>query len=303
MSYLSDNALSLSDRVFISYAREDEKFVLRLASELRTRGISIWLDQWDISPGADWDQSIDRALHESERFIVILSPAAVSSRQVRAEIQAAIDTAKAVFPVLYKDCEVPRVIRLYQFLDFRDDHECSQTLERLAEALHGEKEPPPPPYPPSTASKIWRTRHLVLATAAGVALIGGGLLLFIFFHFSSWPIIPNDKHQVAAPSDVARGTTATPSDVARGTTATPSDVARGTLQVNVNVDAARVGVDGTEVGVAHRVAPLILLGLAAGDHRLRVEADGYQPQERRVNVGQNNWLSEGFILREQTKAH
>src|SRR5512132_1983842 len=30
MSYLSDNALSLSDRVFISYAREDEKFVLRL---------------------------------------------------------------------------------------------------------------------------------------------------------------------------------------------------------------------------------------------------------------------------------
>ena len=282
----------MSDRVFISYAREDEKFVLRFASELRTRGISIWLDQWDISPGADWDQSIDRALRESERFIVILSPAAVSSRQVRAEIQAAIDTAKAVFPVLYKDCEVPRVIRLYQFLDFRDDHECSQTLERLTEALHGEKEPPPPPYPPSTASKIWRTRHLVMATAAGVALVGGGLLLFIFFPFSSWPIILNDKHQVA-----------TPTDVARGTTAAPSDVARGNLQVNVNVDAARVGVDGTEVGVAHRVAPLILLGLAAGDHRLRVEADGYQPQERRVNLAQNNWLSEGFILREQTKAH
>ena len=96
----------MSDRVFISYAREDEKFVLRLASELRTRGISIWFDQWDISPGADWDQSIDKALHESERFIVILSPAAVSSRQVRAEIQAAIDTAKAVFPVGYRLAQI-----------------------------------------------------------------------------------------------------------------------------------------------------------------------------------------------------
>jgi TIR domain/PEGA domain len=268
----------MSDRIFISYAREDQTFVFRLARELRTRGISIWLDQWDISPGADWNQSIDRALRETERFIVILSPAAVTSRQVRAEIQAAIDTAKAVFPVLYKDCEVPRVIRLYQFIDFRDDHEYSQRLERLAEVLHGENEPLPPPYPSSTASKIWR--RLILATAAGVALVGGGLLLFIFF-FPFSGSIPNDKHQVA----------------------TPSDVARGTLQVNVNVDAARVSVDGTEVGIAHRVAPLILLGLAAGDHRLRVEADGYQPQERRVNVGQNNWLSEGFILREQTQAH
>ena len=69
------------------------------------------------------------------------------------------------------------------------------------------------------------------------------------------------------------------------------------------MDAARVSVDGTEVGVAHRVAPLILLGIGAGDHRLRVDADGYQPQERRVNLAQDNWLSEGFILREQTQAH
>jgi hypothetical protein len=195
----------MSARVFISYAREDQEFVLRLANELRTRGISIWLDQWDILPGADWDQSIDRALHESERFIVILSPAAVTSRQVRAEIQAAVDTAKAVFPVLYKDCEVPRVIRLYQFLDFRDDHEYSQTLKRLAEALRGEKEPALSWYPPSTASRIWRTWRLTLATAAAVALVSG-LLLFIFSPFSG-PIhtwISNLPSSSNAPSTTSR---------------------------------------------------------------------------------------------------
>ena len=117
----------MSDRVFISYARADQTFALRLAADLRTREIPTWLDQWDISPGADWDQGIDLALRESEGFLVILSPSAVTSRQVRAEIQAAVDAAKAVFPILYKDCEIPRVIRLYQFLDFRDDHEYGQT--------------------------------------------------------------------------------------------------------------------------------------------------------------------------------
>ena len=46
----------MGEYVFISYAREDDDFVLKLATELKDRGISVWLDQWDIPAGADWDQ-------------------------------------------------------------------------------------------------------------------------------------------------------------------------------------------------------------------------------------------------------
>ena len=88
-------------RTFISYAREDQAFVLELATRLKQREAPVWLDQWDILPGADWDQSIEAALHQCDRFIIVLSPAAVSSIQVRGELQTALDENKLVVPVLY----------------------------------------------------------------------------------------------------------------------------------------------------------------------------------------------------------
>ena len=35
----------MGDYVFISYAREDHDFVLKLATELKDRGISVWLNK------------------------------------------------------------------------------------------------------------------------------------------------------------------------------------------------------------------------------------------------------------------
>ena len=46
----------MSDHVFICYAREDEAFVLQLGENLKGRGVPVWLDQWDIPPGSDWDR-------------------------------------------------------------------------------------------------------------------------------------------------------------------------------------------------------------------------------------------------------
>ena len=123
--------------VFVSYARTDQEFALRLAGELKDRGVAIWLDQWDIAPGADWDLAIDQALRHSETVIAVLSPSAVESRQVRAETNAAMEAGKTIFPVLYKDCEVPRVLRLYQIIDFRDDQQHASMLGRLVAALGG----------------------------------------------------------------------------------------------------------------------------------------------------------------------
>ena len=53
---------SMSDHVFICYAREDEQFVLALAEHLKERGIPIWLDQWNVLPGVNWNERIDDAI-------------------------------------------------------------------------------------------------------------------------------------------------------------------------------------------------------------------------------------------------
>jgi hypothetical protein len=43
----------VGNHVFICYARDDLEFVLKLAANLKARGVTVWLDQ-DLPPGANW---------------------------------------------------------------------------------------------------------------------------------------------------------------------------------------------------------------------------------------------------------
>lgn len=95
-----------SDRVtFICYAREDESFVRELVSLLKERGVRVWFDQFEINPGEDWDQKIDDALYGCSHFLIILSPAAIESREVAANYEQ-LWTKKNE---LYRSCLKPAV--------------------------------------------------------------------------------------------------------------------------------------------------------------------------------------------------
>jgi hypothetical protein len=78
---------------------------------------------------------------------------------------------------------------------------------------------------------------------------------------------------------------------------TPSSFAlQGDLQVHVNVDAAQVRINGLAVGIARRDAPLVVRHLEAGTLTVRVEADGYDPLERPVNIAVHKSTPEAFIF-------
>jgi formylglycine-generating enzyme required for sulfatase activity len=108
----------MGDHVFICYARQDQDFVLKLAANLKERGARVWLDQWDISPSADWDLAIDNALYDCAQFLIVLSPAAVASGEVRGELRTALDENKPIVPVLYQKCRIPRRLKLIEHVDF-----------------------------------------------------------------------------------------------------------------------------------------------------------------------------------------
>jgi formylglycine-generating enzyme required for sulfatase activity len=108
----------MGDHVFICYARQDQDFVLKLAANLKERGVPVWLDQWDIPASADWDLTIDNALYDCAQFLIVLSPAARASREVRGELRTALDENKLIVPVLYQTCRIPRQLRLIQHVDF-----------------------------------------------------------------------------------------------------------------------------------------------------------------------------------------
>lgn len=129
-----------TDKIFFSYSRSDSTFVLKLAKDLRESGIKLWLDQLDIKPGSHWDASIQQALTESRKLIVILSDSSVKSDNVMDEVSWALENGKTVIPVMISECSPPfRLMRL-QRIDFTNDYQSG--LDLLLETLKYTQEIP-----------------------------------------------------------------------------------------------------------------------------------------------------------------
>src|SRR5690349_14398010 len=107
----------MEPKVFVSYAREDSEWVIRLANDLRDRSYPTWVDR-QLSAGVRWRKEIDSALRGCDVLIVVLSPASVQSAEVDAEISFALDKDKTVIPLLYKDCDPPYYVAARQRIDF-----------------------------------------------------------------------------------------------------------------------------------------------------------------------------------------
>ena len=107
---------------FVSYAREDLEFVMRLAKDLKEKGAKVWMDKLDIRPGQRWEFEVESALNGCSRMLVIVSPASVTSKNVLAEAAYAIDEGKEVIPVLIQECKIPFRLRPFQYADFSSDY-------------------------------------------------------------------------------------------------------------------------------------------------------------------------------------
>jgi hypothetical protein len=121
--------------IFISYARPDGVFALRLATDLRAEGVDIWMDQLDLRAGDTWDRAVEAALKRCTHLLVILSPASVASRSVMDEVSYALDENKSTIPVLHQPCEIPFRLRRVQRTDFSVDY--SSAFRQLMASLRG----------------------------------------------------------------------------------------------------------------------------------------------------------------------
>ncbi len=155
---------------FISYAREDAAFALKLAQALRAAGVEIWLDQLDIPAGVRWDRAVQDALETCARFLIILSPASIDSENVQDEIAVALDENKTIVPVLFRACKTPLRLRRLQHVDFTGDFQTA--FAELMEDL----QPVPrdnAPTPVAPAKKIITPPEGMALIPAGWFLMGG----------------------------------------------------------------------------------------------------------------------------------
>jgi len=156
--------------IFISYARSDGEFALRLATSLEQNGADVWIDQLDIRAGTRWDRSVEEALGRSDCCLAVMTPASVGSVNVMDEVAFSLDENKVVIPLLVDRCSIPLRLRRLQYIDFTIGFE--KGLERLIRVLPAERrttvEEPAPVAPSHRPEEREEERNPVRATPEAI---------------------------------------------------------------------------------------------------------------------------------------
>ena len=145
-SSIRDFSASPAPDIFISYLYNEIKerdFAVKLAEELKSSGLSVWIDVLDIQTGARWDDAVNKALDDCKIYLVILSPASVSSDNVKDEIDWIIDKGKRILPVLFEQTTIPFRLRRFQYVDLtnKDFNEAIEIIRYLLSQLLEESQP------------------------------------------------------------------------------------------------------------------------------------------------------------------
>jgi molecular chaperone DnaK len=97
--------------VFVSYSHSDTMLVYPAIEHLHQLGFRIWYDE-GIDPGNEWPDEVAKALDRSSFFLVFISPRSVESRNVRNEINFAINHKKPFLAVHVVETVLPRGLEL-----------------------------------------------------------------------------------------------------------------------------------------------------------------------------------------------
>jgi hypothetical protein len=159
----------MAPKSFISYSHDSsahKDWVLKLASDLRAKGVDVVLDQWDLVAGQDVSMFMQRGISEADRVIMVCSSAYVSKSEqgiggasyerliVTAEVVNSIDTIKFI-PIMRGASrlrETPSFLGPRLYIDFENDSEYELKLIELAREIHGAPAISKPPLGPNPFS-------------------------------------------------------------------------------------------------------------------------------------------------------
>jgi formylglycine-generating enzyme required for sulfatase activity len=163
-----------------------------LCRQLRADGFDPWLDQEKLLPGQSWQEEIPIALNSSDAVIVCISRTSVNKAgYVQKEIRIALDAADeqpegAIFiiPVKLEECEVPRRLSRWQWVNLYDAHGYARLVSALRERAASLGRLAPSERRLETSASIvgiiqpsWIRRNaLVLAAAGLVVAVGLGVM-------------------------------------------------------------------------------------------------------------------------------
>lgn len=121
--------------IFISHATKDDDFVNKLRDSLRRLSYTTFIDHFDIHAGSHWDEIVEQRLETSKAMIVVLSPDAIDSRNVKAEWRIFHESNKPIIPVIVSKCRIPLLLRVLNHVDFTNGTDYETCIQRIVASL------------------------------------------------------------------------------------------------------------------------------------------------------------------------
>ncbi|MBO3705634.1 MAG: TIR domain-containing protein [Candidatus Accumulibacter sp.] len=135
----------MSYDAFLSYSREDEDEVTRIAERLRDEAnLQVWFDRWELVPGDPWQEKLEEALRQLNTSVVFIGRKGLGNWQapeVRAALNRNAERKMRVVPVALpgvdvRDERIPLFLKNLDFCLLRslDDQ---PNFERLVAGITG----------------------------------------------------------------------------------------------------------------------------------------------------------------------
>ena len=143
--YEHPTEMSYSYDVFISYNSEDHDSVVELAMLLKRRGLSVWIDIWELQPGQPWVQGLEHAIRSCQSAIVAVGRSGMGPWQnveMRSALMLIVNDKRPLIPVLLPDApnrvELPIFLSGMTWVDLREGLE-GPGITRLIWGVTGRK--------------------------------------------------------------------------------------------------------------------------------------------------------------------
>ena len=99
--------------IFVSYTSRDRERVLQIVDQLQQAGVRSWLDQRSIAGATIYGNEIVEGIKHCAALVIMCTPAALQSRNVRQEIQLAWKYERPYLPLLLEDVTFPQEIEYW----------------------------------------------------------------------------------------------------------------------------------------------------------------------------------------------
>lgn len=131
----------MATKAFMSYVQHDRTIADQLAHDVSASGVEV-LRATELVAGDYWEPKLMEQLRGATHFLLLLSPAYVTSSWSQKELEAAAvqesEGHTRIIPALVQDTEIPLILRGRHYVDLRFDYQAG--LERIIVALQAQAE-------------------------------------------------------------------------------------------------------------------------------------------------------------------